>query len=128
MSDVETAFIFKLLALQPLNSSLCTLWPILLIFVLGVIIADETKLADVVFLEDERLDMPKGLEHLSHLLLCPLERNVLDIDIVDEFPHLTAIFWLKDESLDGGSISLKSLASRFFILIANKSIPPRRMI
>ena len=54
----------------------------------GIIVADEAELADLVLLEDERLDVAVGTEELLHVVVGVLDGEVLHVDVVHELPHV----------------------------------------
>lgn len=78
---------FHVLLVQSLNSLGSTSGSVLLVFVLGVIIANKAKPAELRLLEEHGLDGTIGLEELSDLFIRHSGGKVLDIDVVDELSH-----------------------------------------
>ena len=82
VSNVELEFWSHFLTIKTIDGLLGALWSVLLGDGFGVIIADESVLADLVLEEDERLDVTEGGEHSLDLSIGLLEWDVLDVDIV----------------------------------------------
>ena len=100
------------------------LWSVLLVFTFGIIVADETVLADVVLHEDKRFDVSKSLEHVLNLSIGIGKWDVLDVDVVDELSELSSIFWLELHGDDVFIVLRESdgLGGRGLILEADESV------
>lgn len=99
MADVKLDIAAHVFTSQLLNGLLGSLRPVLLADFLWVVIAHESKLPDVVFHEHQRLDVAVSCKHFSYTLLWHLERNIFEVNVVDEFPHRpSGVFGLELDS------------------------------
>lgn len=102
---------------------------VLLVGIIWVIKANESKLAYLVLLHDEGFDVTEWLEHLSDLFLGLVRRNVLHIDVVDESSERSAILWLELHGLDTIlALSLKSNGCALLLLEANEAVASGRKV
>lgn len=96
---------------------------VLFVLVVGVIIADEGKLSDLVLLHDERFDMSEWFEKFNNIFLLLVKGDVFHIDVVDQTSKVAAVFWLEllreDTILE---LLLKGALCCSLILEANETI------
>lgn len=113
MSDVKLHFVtLGILAhnsvLELGDGLLAALWSIFLVLSVFVVIADKSILSDFVLEENKRFDGSKWSEDLSNLGISHLSRNILEIDVVDQFSHGSSdVLWLEV----GGSHDIATLLS-----------------
>ena len=118
--------------LKGLESLLGAGWSVLDVGSLGIIVADETVLSDIIFAEDKGFDVSVLGEQLLDILIGHGSGDVLDVDVVDESSHVSSVLWLEldgnalgvgtggSDGLVGGVIALKadeSIASGGVVLV-----------
>lgn len=125
MSDIERHVMRShVLSVETINCFLGTFWPIFFVGVIWIIVADETKLSNVVLLKNERFDISVFSKESLNICVTHCKRNVLDIDVVDESSEGSSILWLEFNS-NSYLIILTlpySLCSRLFLIEADETI------
>lgn len=124
VSDVELELVAHIVTVEALNGFGGALWSVLLVDSLGVIIADESVLSNIVLEEDKRLDVTESGEHGLDLGIGLLKRNVLDVDIVVQLSELSSVLWLELNGDDFAVVlgEFHSLVGGGLILEADESI------
>jgi len=109
-----------------LNSLLSTLWTVLLILLLRVIVANESKfelLNFVVLGHRERTDISERLEQIHDFFIRLFDWDVFHIDVVDDLSEMSSVSWLELDGLDTlDSLGLECLRGSSLILEADEAI------
>lgn len=81
-----------------LDGSKCAVRSVVLVFSLGVLVADESKFFEFLIArhEDQRFDISEHTKFLSQILLGPPLGNFLNINIIDQlFLHIVRVLGIE---------------------------------
>lgn len=96
---------------------------ILFVLVVGVIVANEGELSNLVLLHHKRFDVSKWFEKFNNVLLLLVKGDVFDIDVVDQTSEVATVLWLEllwEDTLS--ELLLKGTLCSSLILEANETI------
>ena len=128
-SQDEFGILLDFFVVESFNGFTCTLWTVFFAFLLGVIEADETELANLTLHEFDWDDVSKWSEQSFDFFFAHSRWNILDVNIVHKLPRITSVFWLEDQSSEFFFLwSFHSRFSSFFSIKAYEPIASRCMV
>jgi len=121
-SEEEFGILFDFMVIESFNGFTCTLRTIFFAFLLWVIKADKSELANLIFEEFGWYDVSKWSEQSLDFFFAHSRWNILDINIVDKFSCITSILWLEYQSSE--FIFLWSFNCRLCSFLSIKAYKP----